>query len=155
MLLLSTTESFSESFASEGSEFSSDSSELLSSESFENLSSDISTEYEDVEDNEDNRSVECIVISSDEESVPPSPSAPLTPGAQLELELNDWLDVCGRGQTETNHPSDSDSVMELRPSEAWNRQSFSDVELAGDLFSVFLDHIVFSLPAFCGGRGSC
>ncbi|XP_013862650.1 histone-lysine N-methyltransferase SETD1B-A [Austrofundulus limnaeus] len=126
-------ESLSESFASEGSEFSSDSSELFSSESSEDLSSDISTEYEDMEDNEDNRSVECIVISSDEESVPPSPSAPLTPGAQLELELTHWLDVCEREQTETDHPSclrdTRDSVTELQPSETWNRQSFSDVEL--------------------------
>ncbi|XP_037831782.1 histone-lysine N-methyltransferase SETD1B-A [Kryptolebias marmoratus] len=134
-------EKFSESSASEESEYSSDSSELFSSESLEDLSSDISTEYEDMEeDNEDSRSVECIVISSDEESVelelPLSPSAPLTPGAQLDFDLNDWLDGCEREQTEETHPSclqdtsDSDSVMELQPSETWRRLSFSDFELS-------------------------
>lgn len=126
------------------------------SESFEDLSSDISTENEDME--EDNSSVECIVISSDEELVDLelslSPPAPLTPGAQLDLDLNDWLGVCEKEQMEEKHPSclqdtsDSDSVMELQPRGTWNRQPFSDAELAGNF--VFVPNC-FSLPLFSGG----
>lgn len=91
---------------------------------------------------EENRSAECIVISSDEESVDlepsRSPSAPLTPGAQLDLDLNNWLGVREKEQAEEKHPSclqdtsDSDSVMEVQHRDTWNRRPFPDAELAGN-----------------------
>ncbi|XP_027133714.1 histone-lysine N-methyltransferase SETD1B-A [Larimichthys crocea] len=129
------SETFSESSSSEDSEYSSDfdSSDSFASESFED--SDLSPEDEDMEeDGEDDGSAECIVISSDEESMelepPVTPSAPLTPGAQLELELElelelqDWPAPFHREETEENHYTscqqdtcDLDAIMELQSSE--------------------------------------
>ncbi|KAI3372377.1 hypothetical protein L3Q82_022872, partial [Scortum barcoo] len=128
------SDTFSESSSSEESEYSSsdlDSSDSLSSASFEDSScSDLSPEDEDIEgDGEDDRSSECIVISSDEESMeldpPVTPSAPLTPGAQLELGLPDWsAEFHGEAIVE-NHcaPCQQDTcelnaMMELQTSEA-------------------------------------
>ncbi|XP_045889679.1 histone-lysine N-methyltransferase SETD1B-like isoform X1 [Micropterus dolomieu] len=123
------SESFSESSSSEESESSSDmdSSDSFSSGSFEDSSySDLSPEDEGMEeDGEDDRSCECIVISSDEESMelepPVTPSAPLTPGAQLELGLQDWSDPFHREETEDNQYSccqqdtcGLDATMELQ-----------------------------------------
>ncbi len=75
------------------------------------------------EDSEEDRSSEYIVISSDEESMelepPVTPTAPLTPGAQLELQ--DWSAPFHR--EENLHTSsyrdtcDIDPIMELQTSE--------------------------------------
>ncbi|XP_042343720.1 histone-lysine N-methyltransferase SETD1B-A-like [Plectropomus leopardus] len=121
----SDSEACSESSSSEESDYSSDfdSTDSFSSESFEDLSySDLSLEDEDMEEDGD-RSGECIVISSDEESMelepPVTPSAPLTPGAQL-----DWADPFHREGTEENQYAscqrdtcDLDVTMELQTSE--------------------------------------
>ncbi|XP_026176870.1 histone-lysine N-methyltransferase SETD1B-like [Mastacembelus armatus] len=121
-----------ESSSSEESEYSSDSdsSDSFSSESFEDSSySGLSPEDEGMEeDGEDNRSDECVVISSDEESMeldpPLTPSAPLTPGAQLGLGLQDWSDLFQRGKTNENQYTPClqdtyhlDCIMELQTSE--------------------------------------
>ncbi|XP_032433451.1 histone-lysine N-methyltransferase SETD1B-A-like [Xiphophorus hellerii] len=113
-------ERLSESSTSEELDYSSE-----SSESFDDLSSDLSSQHDDTEEEEeqeeDDRSDDkCIVISSDEESVEleliVTPSAPLTPGAQLELDLEDWLESRRRDQMEQNC-SDVDSMVELQPGE--------------------------------------
>uniref|UniRef100_UPI0037E801B2 histone-lysine N-methyltransferase SETD1B-like n=1 Tax=Semicossyphus pulcher TaxID=241346 RepID=UPI0037E801B2 len=122
------SESFSESSSSEESDNSSqfDSSDSFSSESFEDSScSDIGPDDEDMEeDREDDRRVDCIVISSDEESMelepPVTPSAPLTPGAQLELEMQDWSAPFHTEETEENQFNCCpvlDAMMELQTSE--------------------------------------
>lgn len=90
----------------ESSEYSSDldSSDSFTSESFEDSSySDLSPEDENTEDErQGDDSGECIVVSSDEESMelepPVTPSAPLTPGAQLEL----CMHHCSGQETEVN-----------------------------------------------------
>ncbi|KAM7018090.1 histone-lysine N-methyltransferase SETD1B-A-like [Tautogolabrus adspersus] len=117
----------SESSLSVESEYSSDSSDSFTSESFEDSSdSDLSPD-EDSEDSYDDRSGDCIVISSDEESMelepPVTPSAPLTPGAQLELELQDWSTPSHREETEekefTSYQQEIcvlDAMMELQNS---------------------------------------
>ncbi|XP_068461091.1 histone-lysine N-methyltransferase SETD1B-like [Clinocottus analis] len=93
--------------STEESEYSSDSDSSDSfSESFEDASySDLSLEDEEMEDDGD-RSGVCIVLSSDEESMEleplVSPSAPLTPGAQLELGLQGWSDPFHKDETEEN-----------------------------------------------------
>ncbi|KAF3851063.1 hypothetical protein F7725_012835 [Dissostichus mawsoni] len=114
----------SESSSSEDSEFSSDfdSSDSFSSESFEDSSySELSPEDEDMEEEGDRR-IECIFISSDEESMelepPATPSAPLTPGAKLELELQEWPDQYHWEKREENQfPSCLEDMMELQTSE--------------------------------------
>ncbi|KAM9360692.1 histone-lysine N-methyltransferase SETD1B-A-like [Symphorus nematophorus] len=116
----------SESSSSEERDYSSDfdSSDSFSSESFEDSSySDLSPDDEDMEEDcEDDRSGgECIVISSEDEEEsmelepPVTPSAPLTPGAQLELDLQDW----SAQETEENlfTPCQHDTMMELQTSE--------------------------------------
>ncbi|XP_069555739.1 histone-lysine N-methyltransferase SETD1B-A-like [Brachyistius frenatus] len=124
---------FSESSSSEESEYLSDFDSSDSFSSFEDSSSDLSTEDEDMEEDDgDSRSEECIVISSDEDSVelepPPTPSAPLTPGAQLDLRLQDWSDVFHREETEEDqytscqHTFDLDAMMELQTSEPEDMQ---------------------------------
>ncbi|XP_049434823.1 histone-lysine N-methyltransferase SETD1B-A-like isoform X3 [Epinephelus fuscoguttatus] len=125
------SETFSESSSSEEGEYSSDfnTSDSISSESFEDSSySDFSPEDEDMEEDGDG-SGECIIVSSDEESMelepPVTPSAPLTPGAQLELGLQDWADPFHReGTAENQYAScrqdaccDLDIMMELQTSE--------------------------------------
>lgn len=131
MFLFSIVETFSESSSSEEGEYSSDfnTSDSISSESFEDSSySDFSPEDEDMEEDGDG-SGECIIVSSDEESMelepPVTPSAPLTPGAQLELGLQDWADPFHReGTAENQYAScrqdaccDLDIMMELQTSE--------------------------------------
>lgn len=79
----------------ESSDYSSDSSESFASESSEDSSlSDLGPGSESMEDGKQGGSEECITISSDEESMelelPATPSAPLTPGAQLELCAQHW-----------------------------------------------------------------
>ncbi|XP_054466087.1 histone-lysine N-methyltransferase SETD1B-A-like [Anoplopoma fimbria] len=136
------SDTFSESSFSEESEFSSDfdSSDSFSSdfdssdsfsESFEDSSySDLSPDDEEMEEDNDGSDV-CIVISSDEESMelepPATPSAPLTPGAQLELGLQDWSDPFHKEETEENqHTSchldtcDLDVMMEFHTSKPQN-----------------------------------
>ncbi|KAM6931412.1 histone-lysine N-methyltransferase SETD1B-A-like [Xenentodon cancila] len=124
------TEISSESCSSEESDYSSDfeSSSSFYSGSFEDTASDLGTEDEEVVGDE--RSEECIVISSDEDSLelepPVTPSAPLTPGAQLDQDLQNWLDKCHSEKTEDNHtscqhdPCDTIATMELQPSETWD-----------------------------------
>ncbi|XP_030000084.1 histone-lysine N-methyltransferase SETD1B-like [Sphaeramia orbicularis] len=115
-------DSFSECSSSEES-----SSDFDSSESFEDSSYyDLSPEEEDMEDDgEHDLSSECIVISSDEESMelepPVTPSAPLTPGAQLELDPPDWSVPFLREGTNENELTpcqqdscDVDAMMELQ-----------------------------------------
>lgn len=108
----------------ESNEYSSDldSSDSYTSESFEDSSySDLSPEDENMEDErQGSDSEECIVVSSDEESMelepPVTPSAPLTPGAQLEL----CMHHCSGQENEVNQNSscrqdtcELDNIMEL------------------------------------------
>lgn len=108
----------------ESSEYSSDldSSDSFISESFEDLSySDLSPEDENTEDERQrDDSGECIVVSSDEESMelepPVTPLAPLTPGTQLEL----CMHHCSGQETDVNQKSscrqdtcELDNIMEL------------------------------------------
>lgn len=82
------------------------------------------------EEHEDDSSGECIILSSDEESMelepPVTPSAPLTPGAQLELCMQDWSGPFHREETAVNqytscHTCDLDTIMELQTSEPQDR----------------------------------
>uniref|UniRef100_UPI003AACB00A histone-lysine N-methyltransferase SETD1B-A-like n=1 Tax=Centroberyx gerrardi TaxID=166262 RepID=UPI003AACB00A len=125
--------SLSETSSLEESECSSDfdSSDSYSSDTTDSSYSDLSSEEEeDTEDGKEARSVECVVISSDEESMeiesPVTPSAPLTPGAQLELELGlqDWSEGAHSEEPEEDwytscqhDPRDLDAMMEFRTSE--------------------------------------
>ncbi|XP_062418405.1 histone-lysine N-methyltransferase SETD1B-A-like [Pungitius pungitius] len=123
------SDAFSESSSSEDSEHSSefDSSDSFS-ESFEDSSdSDLSPEDEETEEEEADPSAVCIVISSDEEPMelepPVTPSAPFTPGAQLELGRQDWSDPDHNEETEENldrsyqrDPFDLDVLMDLQTS---------------------------------------
>lgn len=156
MFLFSIIETFSESSSSEESEYSSDfdSDDSFSSESFEDSSSsDLSPEDEDIEedgedDGEDDGSGECIVISSDEESMelepPVTPSAPLTPGAQLELGLQDWSAEFHREETEENRYTscqqdtcDLDAMMELQTSKPQDHlRPLSPIGLPGYMSSM-------------------
>ena len=129
LFLFSITELFSDSSYSEESEYESsdfDSSDSFSSDSFEDSSSsNLSPEDEEAIEEEDDRSSGCIVISSDEESMELDPSlnsaAPLTPGAQLDLCLQDWSDPFQTGDREENQCTDCqqdtqdfDALMELQ-----------------------------------------
>uniref|UniRef100_A0A087YG44 RRM domain-containing protein n=1 Tax=Poecilia formosa TaxID=48698 RepID=A0A087YG44_POEFO len=145
-------ERLSESSASEESDYSSE-----SSESFDDSSSDLSSQHDDTEEEEeeDDRSDDkCIVISSDEESVEleliATPTAPLTPGAQLELDLEDWLESRRRDQTEQNctaglqGSSDVDSIVELQHCDHSDSELISPIGLEGNCFRVFCIYSVFS-----------
>ncbi|XP_030592728.1 histone-lysine N-methyltransferase SETD1B-A-like isoform X2 [Archocentrus centrarchus] len=137
-------EIFSESSSLEESEHTSDSdsSDSLFSEGFRDTSSDLTTEGEDTEeDSEDTRSDECVVISSDEDSaeleLPPTPSAPLTPGAQLDLNQEGWSDLFQRQEMEENlytscqeDNCDFDAMMELNASESQDLQPRSPLGLS-------------------------
>ncbi|KAM9858173.1 histone-lysine N-methyltransferase SETD1B-A-like [Aulostomus maculatus] len=137
----SVSETFSESSSSEESDSSSnfDSSDSFSSESFEDSSySDLSSDDTDSTEEgvKDNRSGECVVISSDEESMeielPVTPSAPLTPGAQLEMDLQDWSDPFNRGEPEESKSIgqlDLDVPMELQLSDHRDLQPPSPIGL--------------------------
>lgn len=141
----SDVDAFSASSSLEESEHASDSdsSDSLSSEGFRDLSSDLTTEGEDTEeDSEDTGSEECIVISSDDDSVelepPPTPSAPLTPGAQLELNQQGWSELFQRQEMEENHHTSCqedtyyfDALMELNASEPQDLQPPSPLGLSG------------------------
>ncbi|XP_070820831.1 histone-lysine N-methyltransferase SETD1B-A-like [Chaetodon trifascialis] len=123
-------ETSSQSSSSEDGESSSDfdSSDSFASDSFEDSSySELSPEDME-EDGEEDTSGECIVISSDEESMelepPVTPLAPLTPGAQLELDLQDWSAPSHMEDAEENQYAscqqdtcDMDAMMELQTSE--------------------------------------
>ncbi|XP_071374935.1 histone-lysine N-methyltransferase SETD1B-like, partial [Centroberyx affinis] len=126
--------SLSETSSSEESECSSDfdSSDSYFSDTTDTSYSDLCSEEEEdtEEDGKEARSVECVVISSDEESMelepPVTPSAPLTPGAQLELELDlqDWSEGAHGEEPEEDRytscqhdPRDLDAMMEFRTSE--------------------------------------
>lgn len=130
---------------SEESEHTSDSdtSDSLSSVGYEDTSSDLTTEGEDIEeDSDDARSEECIVISSDEDSVelepPLTPSAPLTPGAQLDLDQQGWSELFPRQETEEDRYTscyedncDFDAMMELHTSEPQDLLLPSPLGLSG------------------------
>lgn len=91
---------------------------------------------------EDNRN-KCIIVSSDEESMelehPITPSAPLTPGAQLEQCLQNFSGPYSREEIETKHYTyymqdscDLDAIMELQSSNPQNHLRFlSPVGLPG------------------------
>lgn len=126
--LTSTLETFPDSSSSEESEYSSDSdsSDSFASESFEESSrSDLSTEDEGMEEegHEDDNSRECIILSSDEESMelerPITPIAPLTPGAELELCMQDWSGTFHR--TCQQDACDLDIITELQTSKPQDR----------------------------------
>lgn len=98
--------------SSEQSEYSSDldSSDSSHSESFEELSySELSLENEDMQEEQrvDESSEECIIVSSDDESMqietPMTPLAPLTPGAELDLYLQSWSGPFNAEDTEDSH----------------------------------------------------
>ncbi|XP_040010654.1 histone-lysine N-methyltransferase SETD1B-like [Xiphias gladius] len=139
-------ETFSETSSSGESEYSSDfdSSDLFSSESFEDLSdSNLSPEDGEMEeDDEDNRSDQCIVITSDEESVelepPLNSSGPLTPGAQLDLCKQAWSDPFQREERENQYtPCQQDTcdlgaLMELQSSEPQDLQPPSPLGLPAE-----------------------
>ncbi|XP_034546920.1 histone-lysine N-methyltransferase SETD1B-like isoform X2 [Notolabrus celidotus] len=126
------TETCSGSSSSEESDFSSDldSSDSFTSESFEDSSySDLSPDDVDIEEeSREDRSDDCIIISSDEESMelesPVTLTAPLTPGAQLDLDLQEWSTPSYMEETEENQYTscqedicDLDAIMELQTSE--------------------------------------
>lgn len=81
-----------------------------------------------MEKHEDSSSGECLIISSDEELLelepPITPSAPLTPGAQLEVYLQGWSGSFQQEENWVNHYTsclqdtcDLDTVTELQHSE--------------------------------------
>ncbi|XP_029365719.1 histone-lysine N-methyltransferase SETD1B-like [Echeneis naucrates] len=132
-----------ESSSSGESECSSDfdSSDSFSSDSFEDSSySNLSHEDEDMEeeeeDDEDTRSDKCVVISSDEESMEHEPpliaSAPLTPGAHLDLCIQDWSspDQYTTGQQDI---CDMDVLLRLQPREPQDLQPPSPLAEEPDL----------------------
>ncbi|XP_024131428.1 histone-lysine N-methyltransferase SETD1B-A isoform X1 [Oryzias melastigma] len=130
-------ETFPESSSSEESECCSDCSRSFSSQSFEDFPSDLSTTSEG---NKEDECEECIVISSDEDSdetePPATPSTPLTPGSQMDLDLQNWLNMCE--QTEENHASCQldfctlDAMTSLQSSETQNVYHMSPVGLAAE-----------------------
>lgn len=98
--------------ALESSDYSSESSESFTSE--DSFFSDLGPGSERLEDGKQGGSQECITISSDEESMelelPSTPSAPLTPGAQLELCAQHWSEQ----EAEVNqHSADPLETCEL------------------------------------------
>lgn len=103
--------------SSDQSEYSSDpdSSDSSHSESFEESSySDLSLENEDMREEQhgDESSDDCVIVSSDEESMqmetPMTPLAPLTPGAELDPSLPKWPGPFQAEATEDSHcPQDA------------------------------------------------
>lgn len=99
----------------ESSDYSSDSESFTSESSDESPLFDLSLENQSGEDEKQSGGQECITISSDEESMelelPATPSAPLTPGAQLELCVQGWSgQEAGVNQQGTH---ELDNVIEL------------------------------------------
>ncbi|KAM3867666.1 histone-lysine N-methyltransferase SETD1B-A-like [Diretmus argenteus] len=124
----------SDTSSSEESEFTSDSSDFSSTEdsSYSDLILPLTSDHTEEENNGD-RSVECIVISSDEELMelepPVTPTAPLTPGAEMELALLDWSKGPHRDEPEEDQyascqhdPSVLDALMEFQTSEHQGHQ---------------------------------
>lgn len=129
------------SHGSSPSEFSSDldSSDSSHSQSSEESSySELSLEHDMREEQRvDDSSDDCIIVSSDDESMqieaPMTPLAPLTPGAELDLCLQSWAgpfdtedpedgrcisrqrDICGPDSVSAFHSSDS---QEYAPSQS-------------------------------------
>lgn len=141
----STTDRLSESSSSEESDDLSDSYESFPSKRFDDSSSNLDSPHgdtEEEEEEEDDRSDECIVISSDEDSVElelsVTPTAPLTPGAQLDLDLEDWLESCRGDQTEEGctaclqENSDVDSMVELQNCGPSDSEIMSPIQLEGN-----------------------
>lgn len=102
MDLCSSSDHLSHGSSSEQSEYSSDPdcSDSSHSDSFEeSSSSELSFENEDMQEErrDEDGSDDCIIVSSDEESMqmeaPKTPLAPLTPGAELDPCLATWLHV--------------------------------------------------------------
>lgn len=100
------------------------------------------------EDAEDSRSVECVVLSSDEEYMelepPATPSGPLTPGAQLELGLQDWSDPFDREDCQykpcQHEPFNMDAMMELQTSEPQDHLlAPSPIGLPGYIFNTLYE----------------
>lgn len=99
MNLFFSSDHMSHGSSSEQSPYSSepDSSDSSHSESFEESSySDVSLENDEMQEEQraDGSSDDCIIVSSDEESMqmeaPITPLAPLTPGAELDPGLPNW-----------------------------------------------------------------
>ncbi|KAM9391505.1 histone-lysine N-methyltransferase SETD1B-A-like [Pholidichthys leucotaenia] len=117
--------------SSEEREFSSDfrCSDSFSSETFEDSSANLSSKGQNTEgSDEDSRGEDCILISSDEDSEelepPITPSAPLTPGTQLDIGLQNWYDLFHKDESEENQwtschedSCDFDVMMEFQTSE--------------------------------------
>lgn len=87
-----------------------DSSESSHSESFEeSSSSDLSVEPEDLQEEQhmSDSSEDCIIVSSDEElmqmETPMTPLAPQTPGAELDLCLQNWPGPFNEEDAEDGH----------------------------------------------------
>lgn len=105
----------------ESSDYSSDSSESFASESSDDSSfSGLGPGSESMEDGKQGASQECITISSDEESMelelPATPSAPLTPGAQLELCAQHWSGLEAEVNRHSAGPHETrelDNIMKL------------------------------------------
>ncbi|XP_077378019.1 histone-lysine N-methyltransferase SETD1B-A-like [Festucalex cinctus] len=115
-VLSSDSEAYSECSSSEDFLSDSDTTDSFTSESYDDSSySDFSSEEDDdlVDNVLDGDGLECIVIHSDEESMdlepPVTPSAPLTPGAQLELQ--DLSDPSDREKAEENQYMQQEHVM--------------------------------------------
>ena len=130
-MLSSILETLSESSSSEERHYSSDfdSSDSFTSESSENSYSNFSPAEEDIVE-EDNRNT-CIIVSSDEESMELEhsiiPSAPLTPGSQLEQCLQNFSGPYSREEIDTKHYTyykqdsyDFDAIMKLQSSNPQN-----------------------------------
>nr|XP_057925999.1 histone-lysine N-methyltransferase SETD1B-A-like isoform X2 [Doryrhamphus excisus] len=135
-VLDSSNETYSEYSSSEESDCLSslDSSDSFTSESYEDSSY---TEDNDVEDDVMSSEVDdCIVLSSDEESMelepPVTPSAPLTPGAQLELILEDWSDNSEEAEV-NNYMHQEDVILGLRIIRSHEFEPQSPIGLPVDL----------------------
>lgn len=154
----SATEIFSESSSSEESDYSSDfeSTNSFYSGSSEDTSSDLGTEDEEMAwDEENEQRVDCIVISSDEDSVelepPATPSAPLTPGPQLDQDLQNWFHRCHSEQTEETHMFSQQGPR--NSSESWDLQPGSPLGISGNLLSRFKE--TFQKGLTCMGIVEC
>ncbi|XP_054630141.1 histone-lysine N-methyltransferase SETD1B-A-like [Dunckerocampus dactyliophorus] len=135
-VLYCSSETYSECSSSEESDCLSnlDSSDSCTSESYEDSPY---TEDDDMEDYIMNSEVDkCVVLSSDEETMelepPVTPSAPLTPGTQLELILEEWSD--NSEEAEVNHcMHQQDVIMGLHTTGSHELEPQSPIGLPVDL----------------------